>query len=79
MSERSFYDQRIRPAHAFGDESESGVQQRAAIRSPLGMDAMGEIATVTVHIRKLREKIEQDPSNPQYIETIWGAGYRFRI
>ncbi|SDE51356.1 DNA-binding response regulator, OmpR family, contains REC and winged-helix (wHTH) domain [Paenibacillus sp. UNCCL117] len=44
-----------------------------------GMDAIGEIATVTVHIRKLREKLEQDPSNPQYIETIWGAGYRFRI
>jgi DNA-binding response OmpR family regulator len=44
-----------------------------------GMDAMGDIATVTVHIRKLREKVELDPSNPQYIETIWGAGYRFRI
>lgn len=44
-----------------------------------GMDSMGDIATVTVHIRKLREKMEQDPSNPQYIETIWGAGYRFRI
>jgi len=44
-----------------------------------GMDSMGDIATVTVHIRKLREKVEQDPSNPQYIETIWGAGYRFRI
>lgn len=44
-----------------------------------GMEAMGEIATVTVHIRKLREKVELDPSDPQYIETIWGAGYRFRI
>ncbi|XID92625.1 response regulator transcription factor [Paenibacillaceae bacterium WGS1546] len=44
-----------------------------------GMDAMGDIATVTVHISKLREKIELDPSNPQYIETIWGAGYRFRV
>ncbi|QJD86744.1 response regulator transcription factor [Cohnella herbarum] len=44
-----------------------------------GMEAMGEIATVTVHISKLREKIEANPSKPQYIETIWGAGYRFRI
>lgn len=44
-----------------------------------GMDAMGDISTVTVHIRKLREKVELDPSNPQYIETIWGAGYRFRL
>jgi DNA-binding response OmpR family regulator len=44
-----------------------------------GMDAMGEITTVTVHIRKIREKVELDPSNPQYIETIWGAGYRFCI
>jgi DNA-binding response OmpR family regulator len=44
-----------------------------------GMDSMGDIATVTVHIRKLREKIELDPSNPQYIETVWGAGYRFKV
>jgi len=44
-----------------------------------GMDSAGDIATVTVHIRKLREKIEVDPSNPQYIETIWGAGYRFTV
>lgn len=43
-----------------------------------GYDSVGDVATVTVHIRKLREKIEQDPSDPHYIETIWGAGYRFR-
>ena len=39
---------------------------------------VGDIATVTVHIKKIREKIEQDTSNPEYIETIWGVGYRFR-
>ncbi|GIP26227.1 DNA-binding response regulator [Paenibacillus sp. J23TS9] len=44
-----------------------------------GMDSNGDIATVTVHVRKLREKIEIDPSNPQYIETVWGAGYRFTV
>ncbi|UUZ95619.1 response regulator transcription factor [Paenibacillus sp. P25] len=44
-----------------------------------GMDSMGDISTVTVHIRKLREKIELDPSKPQYIDTIWGAGYRFML
>ena len=43
-----------------------------------GMDALGDAATVTVHIARLREKIETDPSNAQYIETVWGAGYRFR-
>ena len=43
------------------------------------MDSIGDIATVTVHIKKIREKIEFDTSNPQYIETIWGIGYRFRI
>ncbi len=42
------------------------------------MDSIGDIATVTVHIKKIREKIEADTSNPQYIETIWGVGYRFK-
>lgn len=44
-----------------------------------GLDSNGDAATVTVHIRRLREKIEHDPSNPQYIETIWGVGYRFKV
>ena len=43
------------------------------------MDSVGDIATVTVHIKKIREKIEFDTSNPQYIETIWGVGYRFKV
>ena len=43
------------------------------------MDSIGDIATVTVHIKKIREKIETDTSNPQYIETIWGVGYRFKL
>lgn len=43
------------------------------------MDSIGDIATVTVHIKKIREKIEFDTANPQYIETIWGVGYRFKI
>ena len=43
------------------------------------MDSIGDIATVTVHIKKIREKIEFDSANPQYIETIWGVGYRFKM
>ena len=43
------------------------------------MESIGDIATVTVHIKKIREKIEFDSSNPQYIETIWGVGYRFKV
>lgn len=42
-----------------------------------GFDSMGDVSTVTVHIRKIREKIGKDPSNPEWIETIWGVGYRF--
>lgn len=44
-----------------------------------GMESIGDIATVTVHIKKIREKIEFDSANPQYIETIWGVGYRFKV
>lgn len=44
-----------------------------------GFDALGDTATVTVHIGRVREKIESSPSDPQYIETVWGAGYRLRV
>lgn len=43
------------------------------------MESLGDIATVTVHIKKIREKIEFNTAKPQYIETIWGVGYRFKI
>ena len=43
------------------------------------MDSIGDIATVTVHIKKIREKIEYNTAKPQYIETIWGVGYRFKV
>lgn len=43
------------------------------------MESIGDIATVTVHIKKIREKVEFNTAKPQYIETIWGVGYRFKI
>ena len=43
-----------------------------------GDDTFGDITTVTVHIRKIREKIEEDPNNPEFIETVWGIGYRMK-
>ena len=44
-----------------------------------GLTSVGDIATVTVHIKKIREKMEKETSKPEYIETIWGVGYRFRL
>ena len=43
------------------------------------LEPIDEISTVTVHIKKVREKIEANSAKPQYIETIWGVGYRFRV
>lgn len=43
-----------------------------------GYDALGDNATVAVHINRLREKIEKDASDPRYIQTLWGVGYRFK-
>lgn len=44
-----------------------------------GFDSLGDTATVAVHINRIREKIEEDSSNPRFIETVWGAGYRFKL
>ena len=43
-----------------------------------GMNAYGDTATVTVHLNRIRDKIEDDSDTPRYLQTIWGAGYRFR-
>lgn len=59
------------PNHVFSKED--------LFREIWGMESFGDIATVTVHIKKIREKIEYDTQNPQYIETIWGVGYRFKV
>lgn len=59
------------PNHVFSKEE--------LFRELWNEDAIGDIATVTVHIRKLREKIEVDSAHPQYIETIWGMGYRLKV
>ena len=59
------------PNHVFTKEE--------LFRKIWNMDSIGDIATVTVHIKKIREKIEKDNANPDYIETIWGVGYRFKV
>ena len=43
-----------------------------------GLETMGDNATVAVHINRIREKIEADPSHPRYVQTVWGVGYRVR-
>ena len=59
------------PNHVFTKEE--------IFREVWDMDSVGDIATVTVHIKKIREKIEYNTAKPQYIETIWGVGYRFKV
>jgi DNA-binding response OmpR family regulator len=48
------------------------------MHSVWGYSAALDTGTVTVHVRRLREKLERDPSEPQLLETVWGVGYRFR-
>lgn len=58
------------PNHVFSKEE---LLQEVWDLNPIGAD----IATVTVHVKKIREKIEKDTQNPKYIETVWAVGYRF--
>jgi two-component system response regulator ResD len=44
-----------------------------------GYDFYGDDSTVTVHVRRLREKLELDPAKPRYLTTVWGVGYRFEV
>ena len=66
---------------AFLAENPNHVYRKEELfREIWDMDSLGgDIATVTVHIKKIREKIEFDTAKPQYIDTIWGVGYRFKI
>lgn len=41
-----------------------------------GLESMGDNITVAVHVNRLREKVEENPSKPQRIQTVWGVGYR---
>ena len=59
-------------------KSEYRFQQDQLFEKIWGLDAIGEISTVTVHINRIREKIEKDSANLKFIETVWGSGYRFR-
>ena len=44
-----------------------------------GLESMGDNITVAVHVNRLRDKLENDPSNPQLIQTVWGVGYRLNM
>lgn len=44
-----------------------------------GLESMGDNITVAVHVNRLRDKLEDNPSNPQLIQTVWGVGYRLNM
>lgn len=55
------------------------IQKEKLFNEIWGFNSFGEISTLSVHIRRLREKIEEDPSDPKYIKTVWSYGYRFEV
>ena len=63
----------------FTQHLDTVLSKEDILRSVWSMDAVVETATVAVHVNRLREKVELDPSHPEYIQTVWGIGYRFTI
>ena len=74
----NFYHQELICSHSW-PESKQSFTKEELFREIWDMESVGDIATVTVHIKKIREKIEYNNAKPQYIETIWGVGYRFKV
>lgn len=62
---------------AFLMEHPKEVFRREVLLEHVWGYTFGDTSTVTVHVRRLREKIEPDPSNPTYVQTVWGVGYKF--
>ncbi|UNK20771.1 response regulator transcription factor [Paenibacillus sp. N3/727] len=62
----------------FLEHPDTALSRNELLNLVWGEDYIGDPKTVDVHVRKLREKIEDDGSNPHWIETVWGVGYRFR-
>ena len=77
--EKSFTTKEFDLLTFLADNPNHVYSKEEVFREVWGMESLGDIATVTVHIKKIREKIEKDTANPQYIETIWGVGYRFKL
>ncbi|NQX71263.1 response regulator transcription factor [Paenibacillus alba] len=63
--------------HLFAGHPEQVFSRNQLLSKVWDIDYYGDTTTVTVHIRRLREKIELNPSQPRYIKTVWGIGYKF--
>ena len=70
--------QGVRSAGTSDAESRQGIQQGEFVEAGMGYGLSGDVRTVDVHIRRLREKIEANPSEPKYVHTKWGVGYYFQ-
>ena len=77
--EKQFTTKEFDPLTLLAEHPNHVFTKEELFREIWDMESIGDIATVTVHIKKIREKIELNTTKPQYIETIWGVGYRFKL